>query len=110
MPPTEVTHGDESGQSACAYGVSAWQLAPVAAASGEESPQSPAEKLMPMPSTAACSKTWVKAAISALLMSWLSVVCMSSPHELEMTSARWLSTTSDIAPNRSLSLQELAPT
>src|ERR1700742_2761538 len=110
VPPTEVTHGSESGQLACAREVSGWQLTPVAAASGLLSPQSPAEKPMPMPSTAACLKTCSYAAISDALTSASSVVCMISPHELETTSARWLSTMVVIALNRSVSSQELAPT
>ena len=110
VPPTEVTHGSESGQLACARAVSGWQLAPVEAASGLLSPQSPAEKPMPMPSAAACLNTCSYAAISDAVTSRLSVVCMISPHELETTSARCWSTIVVIALSRSSSLQELAPT
>ena len=52
VPPTEVTHSSEVGQSVCARVVFGSQFAPVAAAPGELSPQSPEEKLKPMPSTA----------------------------------------------------------
>ena len=55
VPPTAVTHGSLSGQSAC--GTVEVSLAPQPVF-GSSAPQSPVEKLTSMPSIAACIRVW----------------------------------------------------
>src|SRR6185437_7423534 len=110
VPPTPVTHGSEAGHWVCASVVFGSQFAPVAAAPGELSPQSPEDTLKPMPSTAAVFSTCSYGAMIEVSKYVAVGPCMISPQELETTSARCLSTIICQAARKSWSVQEFAPT